>query len=146
MIGSERDSRFANEADAVRFILKEFHLNPEATAIAGDLMHDIIAGKGNGIFAVGVTDGYGTSRELIGVGADKICDSPSEVLQLVPEIAVGVKSSDAKVLEQATRWVAEVRVPAPVAAGGSRCTVCCLNDSPLPRNPSWSPWVSAEIP
>jgi transposase len=30
--------------------------------------------------------------------------------------------------------------------GGRRCMVCCLNESLLPRNPSWSSWVSAEIP
>jgi len=81
VIGTERDSRFANKADAVRFILKQANLNPEATAIVGDRMHDIIAGKGNGIFTVGVTYGYGTRGELIGAGADRICDTPRELLE-----------------------------------------------------------------
>ena len=56
-IGTERDSRLTNKGDAVRFILKQADLNAEAAAIVGDLMHDIIAGKGNGIFTVGVTYG-----------------------------------------------------------------------------------------
>jgi hypothetical protein len=45
---------------------------------------------------------------------------------------------------QARVGVDAARVEA--AAEGRRCTVCCLNDSLLPRNPSWSLWVSAEIP
>jgi phosphoglycolate phosphatase len=45
VIGIERDSRFTNKADGVRFILKEFALDPAAAAIIGDRKHDIIAGK-----------------------------------------------------------------------------------------------------
>jgi phosphoglycolate phosphatase len=76
VIGTERDGHFANKGDAVGFILKQAKLNPEATAIIGDREHDVTAGKRNGFFKVGVTYGYGTRRELIDAGADRICDTP----------------------------------------------------------------------
>jgi len=81
IIGTERDSRFANKTDAVHFILKQANLNPATTAIVGARMHDMTAGKSNGIFTVGVTYGYGTRRELIGAGADCICKTPRELLE-----------------------------------------------------------------
>jgi phosphoglycolate phosphatase len=83
VIGTERDSRFADKAGAVRFILKEFDVNPAAAAIVGDRMHDIVAGKRNGIYTIGVTYGYGSKRELLDAGADEICGSPSELSQLL---------------------------------------------------------------
>jgi len=82
VVGTERDSRFTNKADAVRFILKQANLNPETTAIVGDRLHDISAGKDNEIFTVGVTYGYGTRRELTDAGADQTCDTPRELLEL----------------------------------------------------------------
>jgi phosphoglycolate phosphatase len=83
VIGTEGDRRFTSKADAVDFILKEFNLNPETAAIIGDREHDVIAGKANGIYTIGVTYGYGSRRELLDVGADEICDSPSELCQLL---------------------------------------------------------------
>jgi predicted HAD superfamily phosphohydrolase YqeG len=41
------------EARTVRLIIKDFDLNPQATTIVGDQMHDIFAGKDNGIFTIG---------------------------------------------------------------------------------------------
>ena len=83
VVGTERDSRFTNKTDAVRFILKQAHLNPETTAIVGDRLHDMIAGKDNGLFTVGVTYGFGIRRELIDAGADRICGTTRELLELL---------------------------------------------------------------
>jgi phosphoglycolate phosphatase len=83
VIGTESDSRFAAKADAVRFMLQKFDLKPGATAIVGDRMHDIIAGRANAIYTVGVTYGFGTEQELIEAGADKICASPGELLEFL---------------------------------------------------------------
>jgi phosphoglycolate phosphatase-like HAD superfamily hydrolase len=59
VIGIERDRRFANKADIARFMLKEWGLDPASTTIVGDSEHNIIAGKTNGLFALGVTYGHG---------------------------------------------------------------------------------------
>jgi phosphoglycolate phosphatase len=85
IVGTERDDRFANKSDAVRFISKRWELNPESTAIVGDRQHDVTAGKNNGIFTIGVTYGYGSRHELIEAGADWICDTPSDLLAVLRE-------------------------------------------------------------
>jgi phosphoglycolate phosphatase len=87
LLGTERDARFANKADAVRFILEGAKLDRTATAVVGDREHDVIAGKLNGIFTVGVTYGYGTRHELVSAGADRFCDNPHELLEVLQEIA-----------------------------------------------------------
>jgi phosphoglycolate phosphatase len=79
LIGTERDDRFRNKEDAVRFLLEGSKLESDATAIVGDREHDLIAGRRNGIFTVGVTYGYGSRRELTEAGAHRICDSPREL-------------------------------------------------------------------
>ena len=43
----------------------------------GDRSHDILGAKENGVFAVGVTYGYGSAAELREAGADVLCDSPA---------------------------------------------------------------------
>src|SRR5579872_6714160 len=83
VIGTESDNRFAAKTDAVRFMLQKFDLRPGATAIVGDRMHDIIAGRTNAIYTIGVTYGFGTEHELVEAGADKICASPGELLEFL---------------------------------------------------------------
>lgn len=83
LIGTERDDRFENKGDAVRFLLEGAKLKSYATAIVGDREHDLIAGRRNGIFTVGVTYGYGSRRELTEAGADRICDTPGELSELL---------------------------------------------------------------
>jgi len=83
LIGTERDQRFRNKGDAVRFLLEGSNLESGATAIVGDREHDLIAGRRNGIFTVGVTYGYGSRRELTEAGAHRICDSPRELSELL---------------------------------------------------------------
>ena len=83
VIGTERDGRFTKKADAVRFALEQAKLNVRATVIVGDREHDVIAGKSNGIYTIGVTYGYGSRRGLLDAGADEICDSPSDLSQLL---------------------------------------------------------------
>ena len=83
VIGTERDSRFGTKIDAVRFILEQSKLTPDATVIVGDREHDGLAGKNNGIFTVGVSYGYGSKRELVEAGADRICDNPRELIRVL---------------------------------------------------------------
>ena len=81
--GTERDGRFTRKADAVRFILEWGNLDLDTTVIVGDREHDMLAGKSNRIFTLGVTYGYGSYSELVGAGADHIADSPRQLLQLL---------------------------------------------------------------
>ena len=83
LIGTEGDDRFENKGDAVHFLLEGSKLESDATAIVGDREHDLIAGRRNGIFTIGVTYGYGSRRELAVAGAHRICDTPRELSELL---------------------------------------------------------------
>src|SRR5262249_57146513 len=52
-------------------------LDRRSTVMVGDRHHDIAAARRNGIGAIGVTYGYGSHAELIGAGADRLCESPA---------------------------------------------------------------------
>jgi len=78
------------KTESVRMALEQLALEPSATAIVGDRSFDILAGKQNRVFTIGVSYGYGTREELAAAGADQICASPAEVLQFLS--ASGLKS------------------------------------------------------
>lgn len=61
----------------VRHVVESLRLERSETVIIGDRVHDIEAGRENGIFAVGAAWGYGTAEEF--VAADYICESPANV-------------------------------------------------------------------
>jgi phosphoglycolate phosphatase len=83
VVETERDDHYDNKADAVRFVLEASKLEFDSTTIVGDREHDLIAGKRNGIFTVGVTYGYGSRRELTEAGADRLCNTPRELWKLL---------------------------------------------------------------
>ena len=49
--------------------------------MAGDRHSDIAGGKACGLFAVGVTWGYGSRAELVTAGADALIDRPGALLE-----------------------------------------------------------------
>jgi HAD superfamily hydrolase (TIGR01509 family) len=64
-------------------VLKLLSMKPEQTIMVGDAAPDIQAGHAAGAAAtVGVTHGFGTSRELEAAGADYLLDSLAELPQL----------------------------------------------------------------
>ncbi len=81
--GSSPDGMFADKADALGVILKQGKIDANSAAIVGDRAHDVLAGKRNGVFTIGVAYGYGTTSELIQSGADQICDNPEAVTEFL---------------------------------------------------------------
>ncbi len=57
--------------------------DPSATAMVGDRKFDIEGAKQAGIFAVGVSYGFGTTDELEAYGADFICHTPEQISELI---------------------------------------------------------------
>jgi phosphoglycolate phosphatase len=78
--GTDRHGKPSDKAELVRTAMTRHQCSPPTTAIVGDRHHDIIAGKSNGLFVVGVTYGYGTREELTKAGANQICNTPTEVI------------------------------------------------------------------
>ncbi len=75
------NARLDDKSDTVRDLIERERLDRSATAIVGDRAHDVVAGKRNGIYTIGVTYGYGSREELAAAGADRICDSPADLTQ-----------------------------------------------------------------
>jgi phosphoglycolate phosphatase len=78
--GAEPDGRLDDKADLLAHLLEERRLDRTATVMVGDREHDVFAAKRNGLRAIGVTWGYGSSEELIAAGADRLCASPAELV------------------------------------------------------------------
>jgi phosphoglycolate phosphatase len=78
--GSERSGRFGDKQELVRHVIESLRFNRSETVIVGDRIHDIDAGRQNGISTIGAAWGYGTKQELI--GADHVCESPPQVAAL----------------------------------------------------------------
>ena len=55
-------------------------VDPAATVMVGDRSHDVLAGQACGTRTVGVTWGAGTRAELEQAGADRIVDTPAELV------------------------------------------------------------------
>lgn len=77
------NGRLDDKSDMVRELIDRERIDRAAVAIVGDREHDIVAGKRNGIFTIGVTYGYGSREELAAAGADRICESPAEIARLI---------------------------------------------------------------
>jgi phosphoglycolate phosphatase len=77
--GTDRHGKPSDKSELVQTAMTDHQCSPATTAIVGDRHHDIIAGKTDHLFTIGVTYGYGTREELEKAAADKICTTPTEV-------------------------------------------------------------------
>jgi len=77
--GTDHHGKPSDKSELVKTAIKDHQCAPATTAIVGDRHHDIAAGKTNHLYAIGVTYGYGTPKELTAAGANQICTTPTEV-------------------------------------------------------------------
>jgi len=85
VFGARRDGSLGDKRDLLRHIIEEIGIDPKRSVMIGDREHDVVGAKANGIFAVGVTYGYGSREELTNAGADALCDSPEGILAMILE-------------------------------------------------------------
>ena len=85
--GAHSDGTFANKSDLIAHVLHTESLNPKETIMVGDRHHDIDAAKNNDLYAMGVTYGFGSAKELNKAKADWIC-TDSEQLALMLKKAI----------------------------------------------------------
>jgi phosphoglycolate phosphatase len=83
VFGARRDGSLGHKRDLLRHVIEVTGIDPARTVMVGDREHDIIGAKTNGVFAIGVTYGYGSRAELLSAGADTFCDSPEEILAVI---------------------------------------------------------------
>lgn len=81
--GAEPGGGLDEKYDLLAHILKTEALDPAATIMVGDRLHDIHAAKINALRSIGVLWGYGGSAELTEAGADHLAEAPDQVVRLV---------------------------------------------------------------
>ncbi len=80
VFGSELDGTRADKTDLLAWVVTQANVEPSTTMMIGDRRHDVVGAKNNGIGTIGVLYGYGDRDELVGAGADHLCDVPGELL------------------------------------------------------------------
>jgi phosphoglycolate phosphatase len=83
VFGSELNGIRTNKSELLRYALTETRIDADAATMVGDRKHDIIGALDNGISAIGVLYGYGSSEELRQAGADRFANAPSELVSLL---------------------------------------------------------------
>lgn len=75
-----------HESDKVTFIKRSLiacNATAEKALMIGDRHNDMEAAKKAGVFAAGVTYGFGTKQELLQAGADKLFANPAELVDFI---------------------------------------------------------------
>ncbi|NNF78007.1 MAG: HAD family hydrolase [Rhizobiales bacterium] len=80
IFGSELDGTRADKTDLLAWVVTQANLEPSTTMMIGDRRHDVVGAKNNGIGSIGVLYGYGERAELVGAGADRLCETPENLL------------------------------------------------------------------
>lgn len=82
--GSQFDGTRENKADVIACVIETQIIKDLSQAImVGDRMHDIVGAKAHGIESIGVSYGYGGTKELTEAGADYIVESVEELRNLI---------------------------------------------------------------
>jgi phosphoglycolate phosphatase len=83
VFGSELNGTRTNKSELLRYALTETRIDADDATMVGDRKHDIIGALDNGVSAIGVLYGYGSSEELTQAGADRFANAPSELVSLL---------------------------------------------------------------
>lgn len=83
-VGATLDGSLSEKSDVISAVLHRYNITDlEHTAMVGDRKYDIIGGKENGLFTIGVLFGYGSKEELKLAGADTLAKNISELKSLL---------------------------------------------------------------
>ncbi len=92
--GSELDGKYSIKGELIDRIIQREQLSPELTVMVGDRSFDTIGAQQNGLYAIGVTYGYGSVSELQACGTDAIVDRPEQIFAVLQQreqsIQIGV--------------------------------------------------------
>lgn len=81
--GSELDGTRSDKGDLIAHIIATLGLKPQHFLMVGDRKHDMIGATKNQVKCVGASWGYGSHEELMGSGAEKVMDQPSDLAKYI---------------------------------------------------------------
>ncbi len=79
------------DPEGISKLLKLLHIDKHETIILGDHPVDMKAAKAAGVYAIGMSHGFGTPAELIKAGAICILDSLTSLPQIIDDHNSGKK-------------------------------------------------------
>jgi len=77
--GSSMDHLRRDKGEIIRHALQQYDLEPGHSVMVGDRAQDIHGARQNGLYAVGVTYGFGSLVELTAAGPDHLAGCASEI-------------------------------------------------------------------
>ena len=92
--GSELDGTRAKKSELLAWLVEREGLGRVATAMVGDRSHDISAARENGVTPYGVLWGYGSERELVEAGAERLFSTVRDLRALSSIIAKVDRAND----------------------------------------------------
>jgi phosphoglycolate phosphatase len=85
--GCELDGTRSEKSELIAYLLEREQLEPETALMIGDRLHDMRGAHANGVRALGVLYGFGTTDELTQAGAWALCASVAELPEVVARLA-----------------------------------------------------------
>ncbi len=79
VFGSELDGTRSDKTDLLAHALEETAADPRASVMIGDRGHDMIGARNNAMARIGVLYGYGSNRELVEAGAQRLAATAPEL-------------------------------------------------------------------
>lgn len=84
IVGSELNGQRVHKGEVIKEALKKAGEPEKKNCImVGDRLHDVLGARENGISAVGVLYGYGSKKELCEAGAQLLCESVTDLLNIL---------------------------------------------------------------
>jgi len=77
--GSELDGRFDDKTELIAHVHASEEIDASAAVMIGDRAGDVLGARANAVRSVGVLWGYGSERELVEAGADRLCAAPAQL-------------------------------------------------------------------
>jgi phosphoglycolate phosphatase len=82
--GSSMDHARRDKGDIIRYALQQHDLEARHSVMNGDRAQDIVGARQNGLYAIGVSYGFGSLDELQAAGPDHLVGCASEIPPLLP--------------------------------------------------------------
>lgn len=81
--GAQLTGELANKVDLIKHVIESETLETKRSVMIGDTTFDMCGARENGMRAIGVSWGYGKPEELTAAGAERIVNSPNELVEVL---------------------------------------------------------------
>ncbi|MCW2473986.1 MULTISPECIES: HAD hydrolase-like protein [unclassified Symbiopectobacterium] len=87
ILGTPLDGSMDDKRLLVAHLVGKQGLPPSISVMVGDRKEDIVSAQHNHLLSIGARWGYGSLQELVSSGADRLCQSPADLLPAIHALA-----------------------------------------------------------